>query len=468
MTNPMQHAVPSTHPQQHTLAMPRTPRLALLIAGAMLAAATTACTRPTTTGPTAEAAPKATTTAGVEAATTSPAAEVTPKAPASPTVVDPLLTDDALDNTNAEPHPYAVPVLPEDSPVNLVWHTFPAVFADFYCTKGFGPPVVPSPIPAFCKSPRPLLMRRPGGPLTSAMLFDQSKGSGVYDTLYVDFNDNGNFRDDPVYKAEPYDHIGGPDTGEVASWFPNVHVRRSGKNRSAHVQIFLEFVASYARSGSAPFNVCAIAQRWAVGQAMLAGRPAAVALIDRTWNDSVTDAAGRDPALGEDRITRGDYLIIDERDATHLLPNQREQPYRRGTPRVFLNHYLQTDTGTFEVKTQSSAAGVKLDLLPTKLPMGTMRTPEHEPGMLILIGKKVSAILTASAAASDSPDGQLCRPAVIRQPQTRRHDPDPNRRTRRRKTLTRRSQAPIPISSPRLPVPAKPCRAGDQPHNDAS
>jgi hypothetical protein len=39
------------------------------------------------------------------------------------------------------------------------------------------------------------------------MLFDQSQPGGLYDTLYVDFNGNGDFLDAPIYHARPYDGV---------------------------------------------------------------------------------------------------------------------------------------------------------------------------------------------------------------------------------------------------------------------
>lgn len=353
------------------------------------------------------------TVASTRAAGTQPARQATTKPAESRTIVEPLLTEQAEDNTDAGPRPQAIPVLAKDSPVNLVWQDFPSNFADYFCTQGFGPPRVPSPRPAFCKSDRPLLIHTPKGVLTSAMLFDQSKGTGVYDTLFVDFNDNGDFLDDPVYKAVPFDNIHGPDTGQVASWFPNVHVRRAGKDLSVHVQIFLEFIADYGSRGGPPFNICAIPQRWAVGTVTAGDQRLPVALVDHNWNDTATDVAGRDPSLDDDRVTRGDYMILGKPGSRELQPNQREQPYRRGCPRAFLAPYLQLDSGTYAVKTSVCERGVRLELMPANLPMGKMVTPAHEFGPLVLIGTQVSAVLSGLGPQITVPQDAYTAPMMF-------------------------------------------------------
>jgi hypothetical protein len=333
--------------------------------------------------------------------------------PAEPhTTVEPLLTEQAEDNANAAPRPYTVPAPAKGSSANLAWRDFPAAFADYYCTQGFGPPTVPSPKPAFCKSDRPLLAHTPKGMLTSAMLFDQSKGSGVYDTLYVDFNGTGDFLAGPAYTAVPFDNTHGPDTGQVVSWFPNVHIRRSGKDLSVHVQVLLEFIADYGSGGSPPFNVCAIPQRWAVGTVSAGSQTLPVALLDHNWNDSVTDIAGRDPKQ-DDRVTHGDYMILGEAGSRQLQPNQMEQPFRRGSPRTFLTPYLQLDTSTYEVKAATSGQGIRLELLPATFPMGKMLTPMHECEPLVLVGINVSAIVNGRGRQIIVPQDWYIAPGVF-------------------------------------------------------
>ncbi|HEX2974099.1 MAG TPA: hypothetical protein VHP11_17330 [Tepidisphaeraceae bacterium] len=309
-----------------------------------------------------------------------------------PSTIESLLTEDAETNARAGIQPYRVPLVAKDSPVNLVWRDFPRSFSSYDCTQGMGELTVASPRPAFCKSKSPLLVHAVQGAIPVAFLFDQSKGTGAYDTLYVDFNDNGDFQDDPVYNAVPYDNARGPDSRPVASWFPNVHVRRSGKNRSVHMQVFLEYMRSDGGNGPLRFYVCTIPHRWAVGKVVIAGKLVPVALIDNNLNDSFTDSVGREAKPQYGRITRGDCLVLGEPGSQELEPPQKEYPYQPGSTRIFLTPYLLFDSNTYEVKANASDQGVKLDLVPVSLPMGKMATPKYESDPLILVGLKVGAV----------------------------------------------------------------------------
>jgi peroxiredoxin len=287
----------------------------------------------------------------------------------------------------AQRKPYKVP----SQPCNLVWRDFPVGFADYFCIQGTGYAVVPNPKPAFCKSGKPLLFHTPKGTITSAMLLDESQPGGLYDTLYVDFNDNGDFQDDPVYRAQPY-HGVAPDGGAVHAYFTNVHIMRvQARNIAAHVQIFLKD-ATWDTKGEPPYTICIIPQRWAVGTVQLKDRTAPAAVFDRNWNDSAIDQVGLNLSEYKDRYPRGDYLYLDPDGGQELRPGSLGNGPDNGSPHTILNEYLQIGVDTYKVKAAQSGDGVQLDLTPVHVPMGKIRVRTMYPGGRI-IGLKTSLLL---------------------------------------------------------------------------
>ena len=128
-----------------------------------------------------------------------------------------------------EAAPASEPSKEPPGPPNLFFEKFPAEQAEYFSIQGSPNLTVVDPVPGFCKSEQPLLHYTPTGMFGARMLFDESGGTGSgYDTMYVDFNNNGDYLDDPVYRAGPIENPKGPDGASVAAYFPNVRVRRSG------------------------------------------------------------------------------------------------------------------------------------------------------------------------------------------------------------------------------------------------
>jgi hypothetical protein len=280
---------------------------------------------------------------------------------------------------------------------NLLLQTLPVEQADFYCIQGLGPPAEPADKPAFCHSQRALLW--PVGRFQHPFLFDESGGTGTgYDTLYVDFDANGDFLNDPIYKAVPAPRAEGPDRPTVLAYFPNVHiVENRPRDRYPHVQVFLE------QSG-ASYNCCIIPQQWAVGTVTIDGKPTPAALIDRNWNDQVTDQAGLNLDEHPEKDPRGDYLVLAIDGEQTLVPG-KESLGRGGSARGILTQYLVLNSGTYEVNAQQSPQGVNLRLVRTTLPAGTLALPSpSEDDRLLLVGTKTCVLIR-------NPSGRINLPA---------------------------------------------------------
>ncbi len=290
----------------------------------------------------------------------------------------------------AQRKPYKVSASQPGQRCNLVWRQFPVGFADYFCIQGTGMPAIPDPKPAFCKSSRPLLFHTPKGTITSAMLLDASGPGGLYDTLYVDFNGNGNFLDDPVYHAQPYEGVA-PDGGAVHTYFPDVRVMRAAANKvSTHVQVFLKD-ATWDTKGQPPYTICMIPQRWAVGTVQLKDQTVPAAVFDRNWNDSAVDQVGLNLAEYMNKYPRGDYLYLDPEGGEYLRPGSLGGE-QNGSPHTILNKYLQVGEDTYEIKAAQWEEGVQLDLVPVQLPMGEIRVRMIYPSGQV-IGLKTSLLV---------------------------------------------------------------------------
>ncbi|KPK83085.1 MAG: hypothetical protein AMJ81_08540 [Phycisphaerae bacterium SM23_33] len=274
---------------------------------------------------------------------------------------------------------------------NLLFQTLPWEHADFYCCQG--QPVHATRKRAFCKSERPLLFDNPAAKFPVAILFDESGGTETgYDTLYVDFDADGQFADDPVYKADKGAVAGAAGFGgDVKACFANVRVVHSRKrNWLPRVQVAL--LSGRSDDGQVAESCVMIPQEWAVGTVNVDGRKLAAALIDRNWNDRLTDAGGlnlQDPPGG---FPRGDYLVLGIDGEKSLLPN--DAMARGGSARGVLTEHLVLDSGAYRVKAGQSARGVRLDLLPVKATTGRLKLPATMTGRrLCLIGTKTCVLL---------------------------------------------------------------------------
>lgn len=304
----------------------------------------------------------------------------------------------AASETNDEPTDEAVEVAEVSqakpaTPIefNLHFENFPVEQADYYCIQGIGSPVVATESADFCSSQRPLLWHRPSGTLSLPMLLDESGGTGSgYDTLYVDFNNDGDFLNDPVYKATPFEGEKGPDGGMVQTYFENVHIARPSRpGHEAHVQVFIR-----PQDGRISHGCVIIPQQWAVGTMTVGDKTMPVGLIDRDWNDSFIDFSGLDPDQPSAWSPKGDYLVLGVDGEETLIPGTGSFG-SGGSARCILNQYLATDFGTYEFTAAEDADGVTVRLEPAELETGLLTLPAPpEGGRMLMMGKRTSVLLS--------------------------------------------------------------------------
>lgn len=295
-------------------------------------------------------------------------------------------------------------VLPEPSgEPNLVFEKLPAKLAGFYSIQG-SPNVVPAnPRPSFCRSDNPLLHYTPDGIFPIRLLFDESGGSGTgYDTLYVDFNNNGDYLDDPVYKAEPYSEKG-PDGANVIAYFPNVHILRSGKNGwSTHVQVFLE---------GKPPKCCFIPQTWAVGKIKVGEETIPAALVDTNWNSSVIDRGGVSIKEFGKQAIRADMLALGLTGGERI--DEADIGDTSGAVRIYLTEYLMLDSDVYRVRTKQSDKGVWLDLVPAQVPTGQLPlSAKARESRLTLVGTQTAVVLSKPEAVITVPADTYYAPGL--------------------------------------------------------
>ena len=264
--------------------------------------------------------------------------------------------------------------------------------ADFYSNQS-QPVDLTQPKP-FCKSKHPLLFDQANATFPVPILFDESRGTGSgYDRLYIDFDDDGDFLDDPVYRATRPDYA--PQRAmdqDVVAYFENVYIVNNRRHkRLAHVQVALS--SSRSEDGSDYWRCTMIPQSWAVGKIKLAGKSIPVALIDRNWNDRVTDAAGLKLSEHPGRYPRGDYLLLGIDGEQGILPPTSADG-TGGSARGILTEYLVLDSGTYKVQVSQSDDGAKLTLTPAELPTGKLKLPDRLVGArVLLIGMRTCVLL---------------------------------------------------------------------------
>ncbi len=310
--------------------------------------------------------------------------------------------------------PATAPASEQAGPPNLHFEPFPAEQASFYSMQGSPALTLPDPRPNFCRSERPLLHYTPSGILPIRMLFDESAGTGKgYDTLYVDFNNNGDYLDDPVYKAAALDTTKGPDGQSLLAYFPSVRIWRSGRQGlSVSVQIFLEKEERYGRdAGSVPIKCCFIPQTWAVGTVQVGDHASRAALVDSNWNSSVTDVGGHSPENFTKAPIRADFLALGFEGEGNIQP--AEIGDATGSARTFLTQYLVLDSGTYRVQARQSDQGVRLDLLPVELPTGQLPLSAKARGArLTLVGTRTAVVLSKPNAVVTLPADTYWAPGL--------------------------------------------------------
>jgi hypothetical protein len=269
---------------------------------------------------------------------------------------------------------------------NLTWAKFPSEFADYNCIQGV--PFEELPVrPAFCRSDKPLKVDAMHTPFATTMILDESGGTGSgYDRLYVDYNRNGTYTDDPVYKAEPFQGKASPDRQPVRAYFSDVLMPRIGNpNARPRVQIFLGFG-----------NVSWIPQTWAVGTLTLGGRTMPAALVDANWNGNVTVPGGYQAGQSVDTPPKGSYLFLGIDGEKQLRPpTSLFVPGEGGSARGFLTKNLVLESGTYEMKAQQGPSGANLSLVRARVPAGTVRmTTPPDTSHILLMGQSTCVMLS--------------------------------------------------------------------------
>lgn len=279
----------------------------------------------------------------------------------------------------------AAPSSPASSQAKLTWQRFPTEFADYNCTQGVPIQFLKSR-PDFCKSENAILVDAKHTAFTTTMMIDASGGTGTsYDTLYVDFNRDGVYTNDPVYKAEPFKGELGPDRNPVRAYWPDVAMppRPNTPKAKPHVQVFLGIE-----------NAVLIPQRWAVGTLSIGGRDMPAALVDTNWDGTVSGIGGRKAGTDPAVPPKADYLILgingekELKPATHLFV-----PGEGGSARAFLTKYLVLDGGTYELRAEQLAGGANLQLAPAHLPTGTITmTDTPQTSHVLLVGQNTCVL----------------------------------------------------------------------------
>ncbi|HUW82088.1 MAG TPA: M56 family metallopeptidase [Phycisphaerae bacterium] len=284
---------------------------------------------------------------------------------------------------------------------DLRFEKLPAKQADYYCIQGMGRPNDGFEKPSFCQSQNAKVWHSPNGTFRTPILVDESKGTGAgYDTLYIDFNNDGDFLDDPIYKISAFDGDKGPDTGNVHAYFENVYmVCNPERDEYAHVQMFIE---GYGESGDIS-NCVIIPQQWAVGTMTVGDKKMPIALIDRDWNDRVTDFGGY--REGDSRLfRRGDYLLLGI-DGEESLIRGEQWLGRDGSARGILARNLVLDSGAYEFETLSEdAGGVTMRLQPAAPAGGTVELPTGaRDSRLLMVGAETTVLLSAPGESIEVP-----------------------------------------------------------------
>lgn len=240
----------------------------------------------------------------------------------------------------------------------LLFTEFPSRFADGNCLQGLSRPVVlpDADRPSFCQSDQPLLFDMHHSPMPTRLLLDESQGTGGgYDTLYLDYNDNGDFLDDPAYRATAFEGTMFPDGQPVVLYFRNVHMPRDRKqSRSCLVQIFIERLDGWPNDITS-LHPRIIPQRWAVGTVLLNGKAIPAAVIDRNWDDTfITKDSGG--------MSHGDILVLGLDGETTLQPCDLDEHH--SSARFVMKEYLTIDGAVYRVEASKESGGVRIQLLP--------------------------------------------------------------------------------------------------------
>ena len=198
--------------------------------------------------------------------------------------------------------------------------------------------------------------------------------------------------------------------GWVLACFENAHLGNNrARKRFAHCRVVLTELL--AADGQITHRCTMIPQKWAVGKVTIGGKAMQAALVDRRWNDCLTDAAGLNLKEHPDRFPRGDYLMLAIDGEEVLRP--ADSWGRRGSARGVLTEYLVLDSGIYKVQAEQSDRGVRLELVPARTPTGNVDLSAM-PGSdhVLLIGTKTCVLLRRPPKAVQLPADTYFAPRV--------------------------------------------------------
>ncbi len=299
---------------------------------------------------------------------------------------------------------YSVPDVPKDSKANLVFRKFPVEFSEEQCDQRIVPWAEASPRPAFCKSGKALTWETGTNVFRVRMLVDESRGTGTgYDTLYVDPDAEGDFTGAKVHKASKFTGETGVEGGKVIAWFENivVTVSRLEGTTTAHVQVFLQ-EPKPGTTDAGPIEGWAIPQNWAVGTASIGGAPYPVAMLDRNWNDKLTDNAGFLQTQYPHILARGDYLILGKAGEKTLTAAGTLG--EGGSTRLIRTDTFVMDSAIYQTAVEQTDEGVGLRFQPARVPTGKVRLNQAPGERLVLLGASTSVILAGSSKEFTLPE----------------------------------------------------------------
>lgn len=283
--------------------------------------------------------------------------------------------------------------------VNLPFEPMPDGFVGMWTMQGMGGMKTPTTMPALARSDRAVLWHDTNTGYLSALLFDESGGTGTgFDTLHVDLEGQEDFTGQ-VTTYKPLESDVSKDTPhkKFDMVFHGVRVLRSGPARPEPVcRITFKGwrTAEAEPDATLSFGGRIYPQYWARGTILLDGKPLQAAVIDENRNGRFTDRVGLDPKAPEGGPSRGDYLVLGLDGEQELQPESGRPDQPQGSVRLGVTKYLVLNSGTYEMNIEQSSSGLHLDLTPVKIPAGKVEFSDRMPSnRLMLIGIRTCAYL---------------------------------------------------------------------------
>ncbi len=240
--------------------------------------------------------------------------------------------------------------------------------ADF---QGLGNLHVPEKKVAVARSDRPILWHAKNSRYRSALLFDESGGTGTgYDTLYVSYDGDESFGG-KVASYKPSETDVSPDAPgrSFAMTFEDVTVgiTRDRPDIKARVTFHgsrdqddpdSQFRFSGRLYPPQPKN------RWAVGETTIEGEPVMIGLLDEDKDGQFT-CLSKVSLEGWPNSYRGDLLLVGY-NPEKFDPNRSSQYGDSGPVRVPLVKHLVLNSGTYRIDLKPAEDGIKLRLVPVE------------------------------------------------------------------------------------------------------